>query len=594
MSDQKILLATSIAPHNIENQMHSVQSWMDCGFEIISCNAKDEIEQLGKLFTDMRFIEVKRDARCEKGRPLVYVYDILQELKWFDRKVCGIVNSDIHLRNISKDMYDLLIRETKDSLVFGHRYDVDSLSEKLGDKYIGVDLVLFDKALIDIYQDDKLVMGAAAWDYWMVFIAKHYGKEVKELLDPVAFHIRHPQAWSDMEDLESKRRLAEKYCENSSAQTIITQIDGSVLKCKTKLAYCEHSSHKKVLIVINGKIRDETMDSILRQNYGNFEIAPDYLDRKYRAEVDYVLIPYDGIVYNEHFLSYMLTSAADAESVTTSLAVFSESSLFFNVTSRHLKRLRGEVYYGCSLIKPEFLLSTDYRKLSAFHYVEFSDKDLVQITYRDYVDAVITSDNRKRYFLWGAGSNTRYVLDRIDSSQQTIIGIVDSDPLLSGQLIDGIPVVNVEALADEQKYDAVLITPLRWEKEIYSQLEKMIPEEKILCFGYSINDVPTTMIERYLSNDIILVGSGDTYRALKSGCLRNNYIIDEINESEVSDDVISGFLSAIIHRRPNIVIIPDNSTELKAKMESEGMVYMDHFVTHSDFKRVLNSTGENV
>ena len=588
MNENGMLLATSIAPHNIANQILSVQSWMDCGFNVISCNAKDEIEQLSKVFTSVKFVEVKRDARAEKGRPLVYVFDVLQELKRYGAKVCGIINSDIHLRNISKDMHSFIECECNDSLVFSHRYDIDSISDKIGEKYIGLDFFLFDKSMIDLYQDDGLVMGGAAWDYWMVFIAGHHGMTAKELIDPIAFHIRHAQAWNDLEDLDAKRRIAGKYCGDFRASTIISKINKPVIDSENKITYCDYAYNRKVLIAVNGEICNDTMDSLLRQTYKNCIISHYAADAIVSSDADYVLVPYDGMVYHERFITNMLACSSDAESVTTSLTVLSGGDLFFKVTARHIKRLRGEIFCGCSLIMPRFLKQIDYENTNAFHFAEFGNMDFAKMEYRDYAEAIIISDDRKRFFLWGAGENTRYILDNMNLRHQEIVGIVDSDPANTGKKICGIPVIDADALGEADNYDAVLVTPLRWEREICSRLEKRIPDEKILSFGYSINNAPATMIERYHFKDIILVGNTEDCKALKSGCLKNNCIIDEIDETYVGSDVLRGFTEAIFHHQPNLIVIPDEAVDLKGKMESLGLIYMEHFVTHSDIMGLLN------
>ena len=77
---EKILIATSIAPFEIENQRKAIDSWIEAGFEVISVNTISELELLKKDFPDIHFIEAKRDASTEKGRPLIYVYDILTKL----------------------------------------------------------------------------------------------------------------------------------------------------------------------------------------------------------------------------------------------------------------------------------------------------------------------------------------------------------------------------------------------------------------------------------------------------------------------------------------------------------------------------------
>lgn len=62
-----ITIATSIAPKNIENQKLATESWVKCGFKVVSVNIKQEIKQLRSQFPHVTFHEAKRDARKETG-----------------------------------------------------------------------------------------------------------------------------------------------------------------------------------------------------------------------------------------------------------------------------------------------------------------------------------------------------------------------------------------------------------------------------------------------------------------------------------------------------------------------------------------------
>ncbi|MEK7990379.1 MAG: hypothetical protein VSS52_005180, partial [Thiotrichaceae bacterium] len=63
----QIIIATSIAPKNIENQKLATESWVKCGFKVVSINIRQEIKQLRSQFPHVTFHEAKRDARKETG-----------------------------------------------------------------------------------------------------------------------------------------------------------------------------------------------------------------------------------------------------------------------------------------------------------------------------------------------------------------------------------------------------------------------------------------------------------------------------------------------------------------------------------------------
>lgn len=75
---KQIVLVTSIAPKDIENQKSALNSWIEAGFRIVSCNIRDEIEVIEKEFPQIEFVEMKRDGRGIIGKPCPYIYDMLQ------------------------------------------------------------------------------------------------------------------------------------------------------------------------------------------------------------------------------------------------------------------------------------------------------------------------------------------------------------------------------------------------------------------------------------------------------------------------------------------------------------------------------------
>ncbi len=80
MYPHKTLLATSIAPGNLENQKKAVQTWLALGFSVFSLNTKKEIELLACLYEEVNFYQVQRDAKEDCGKPIVYIEDILDFL----------------------------------------------------------------------------------------------------------------------------------------------------------------------------------------------------------------------------------------------------------------------------------------------------------------------------------------------------------------------------------------------------------------------------------------------------------------------------------------------------------------------------------
>ncbi|MBF0329965.1 MAG: hypothetical protein HQL10_12470 [Nitrospirae bacterium] len=191
-----ITIATSIAPRNIEQQQLAIASWTILGFSVVSMNIPEESEMLSRYFPNVTFVPVKRSAKELVGKPTVFINDILNYLQNCGSKIVGIVNSDIHLK-LSPGFQEFLVKEADNSMVFGNRVDMESLSSINGSIYtLGFDYFFLDKSLIECYPNDCFCLGIPWWDYWIVLMPILRGKAVKFLATPIAFHGHHKQNYN--------------------------------------------------------------------------------------------------------------------------------------------------------------------------------------------------------------------------------------------------------------------------------------------------------------------------------------------------------------------------------------------------------------
>ncbi|MEG4249229.1 FkbM family methyltransferase [Microcoleus sp. Pol10D4] len=189
----RVAITTSIAPGNIENQRAALESWRLLGFDAVSLNSREEISQLQPIYKNVTFHEVKRDARAEAGRPLVYLDDLFVYLRDCGTKICGIVNSDIRLK-ADGDLISFICKEAENAVVFGSRTDVDSPAEQAaGEIYAkGFDFFFFDKELLKHFPSSQFCLGLPWWDLWIPLIAQQKGWTVKYLETAIAYHLKHP------------------------------------------------------------------------------------------------------------------------------------------------------------------------------------------------------------------------------------------------------------------------------------------------------------------------------------------------------------------------------------------------------------------
>jgi hypothetical protein len=68
----KILIVTSIAPGNVEEQKLAMSSWQALGFSVVSLNSLEEINQLQPIYSNITFHPVVRHAK-QKQESLLYI-----------------------------------------------------------------------------------------------------------------------------------------------------------------------------------------------------------------------------------------------------------------------------------------------------------------------------------------------------------------------------------------------------------------------------------------------------------------------------------------------------------------------------------------
>lgn len=192
-----ITIATSLAPaKDIKIQREAVESWQRLDFRVLSVNCAEEAAVLKRSFPGMEFVEVFRDARKQFRKPYVFFDDMMSCLGKQSSELCGIVNSDIYFPD--KELYPFLIAEGTGSFIYGSRMDVEALDERKG-KMIqdGFDFFFFDRRISATYPSSRFCIGIPCWDYWAVLSPLFLGINVKKVITPHAYHIKHDVSWDN-------------------------------------------------------------------------------------------------------------------------------------------------------------------------------------------------------------------------------------------------------------------------------------------------------------------------------------------------------------------------------------------------------------
>jgi hypothetical protein len=202
-----IAVATSIPPKiarkefgvpiNYDYQRLCIQSWIDCGFRVLSVNHPEEIPNLAAKYPGVTFIPTTRTASAWTGRKNPFIADLLLALMDAPEPALGIINSDL-LFEPSAVWVEKLPNAVTESMVVMHRYDTSSLLEGVLRPFYGFDCFFFDKATAIKALEDAIpfAMGVPWWDYWLPCVALLNGRAITLVGRPTVLHLVHNQGYS--------------------------------------------------------------------------------------------------------------------------------------------------------------------------------------------------------------------------------------------------------------------------------------------------------------------------------------------------------------------------------------------------------------
>lgn len=427
-----MLIATSLMysedEWEIEKQTKAMQTWENAGFDVISCNVEEEIEQLQKVFPQVAFVKLTRSGKEKAGKPFPFIYDILQALESNivqDNEVCGIVNSDIFIKNLSADVVKNYLGKHDDTILFLHRYDIEDESDVEGEYYFsGIDVFFFLGKHLCKFPDRGFMLGRPEWDHWFLHEATKAGLQVREIKNKIAFHIKHRQRWTPAESNKIAAENAEKkdsdyLDEQYYYQTNVLMSD---LSCR---------------LFLDEEIVQNDKDIIKQDGY--------YCDADRQS-----LLEWEKKFYGDQHIS---------ESVGV---VFFKNDKAYRICALHCELENGE--NGKSSLGQIF--PNERGKGCILKYIDFNDFDFVS--------------SLGRVYIYPAGRASRLLIDCMNTYQIPVLGMVDRDASLWGTRYRGNEIFGLSVLENENSYDHVLIATNLYVKEIYDALSKKVDREKLI------------------------------------------------------------------------------------------------------------------
>ena len=395
---------------------------------MISCNVKEEIDQLQELFSQVRFVELLRSGKEQTGKPFPFIYDILQTLKsstYTENEICGIINSDIFIRNLSEEVIEEYLSWHEDTVLTLHRYDIEDEFDIEGEYYFsGIDVFFFYSKWLTVFPDMGFMLGRPEWDHWFLYEAKKAGMQIKEIKNKMAFHIKHKQRWTPT---DSNGMVISKVGKNDEG-CIDEEYYYQTNMLMSDLSY-------RILLTENNMKSDK---SVIKQG-----IFYDDVDRK-------SVLSWEKAVYHRDDISESMG------------IVYFRDNRAYRICALHSELKIGQD----EKFLPGNILPAGVAKGSILKYIDFKDFSFVP--------------NLGKVYIYPAGRAARLLADCLCTYHIPILGMIDRDVSLCGKKYRGSEIFDISVLDDVEAYDHVLVATNLYVREIYETLKEKVPEDKLI------------------------------------------------------------------------------------------------------------------
>lgn len=419
---------------DLKNQLEAVRSWINIGFDVVSVNIKEEIKVLSSAFSEVEFIEPKRTGLKQYGKPIPYIFDMLQilEKKSGDcDEICGIINSDIYLRNLNRDDLQKVFVGQEETIVCFHRYDIDSRKDLDGEYYFsGIDAFFMQKKSIRIFRDSDCALSKPEWDHWVVYTAVKNQIRVREIKNAIAFHVRHRQRWTASES----NAIGSGGKEDAHGEEYYDLTNRAMEDLDNQLLLGEGVPEEVLRVEVSGG-GDIYLDKDI------YRLAAIEMERHHAGAVKFPI----GVGY------YKKTSADCKESG------------FYRICAMHGDMEKEDAVY---------VYKSDGDRHNCVQLGEIA-------AYVDFMKTKIAVELR-RFYIYPAGRAGRMLLDCCLWNEKRPLGFVDKDKMLQGTTYKGTVICNPKVLKRTEEYDQVLLASNLYVDEIYKELINIVPKEKLI------------------------------------------------------------------------------------------------------------------
>ena len=481
-----IVLGTSIAPSDFEKQINAVKSWIENGFYVVSCNTKEEIEIIKPYFSDIsiEFVELERDAKQLSGKKLPYIQDILNVVASKTNKVCGYINSDIYMSKVAQGMREFIIKESVGSIIFLRRNEIDNYDDitnlNWDIQFDGIDAFLMDKDCVEDFYDDNFYV-QSGWDLCVLIKAKIKQIKIKELVNPITFHLRHRVKWNfEKTNILVKQFMHKYFGVEEIAYKAANDLFYNILyeECRP-ICFCNDINYR-CLFVLDKEDR-ETIESISMQDYPCIEIQ--YSDER-KEEFDFIFYIKNRLLLNQVFCKtviYIMTQF-ECNSLNTGRFFISNrrGKYFFNEINRNMHVVKN-INAECDLLSHIIMRGNSGKHAELYFPLSY---ELLRLQDNDITEKI--NPMGKAYLMpAGARASEWYNINH-QKIKLDIIGFVDNNSDKVGQMISGKMIYPFDAIKSDNEAVTVIVASKYYSVEIEAQLSEQINVVRILNSSYML------------------------------------------------------------------------------------------------------------
>lgn len=480
----QIVLGTTIAPFDYEKQIEAVKSWIENGFYVISFNTSDEIEVIKPYFTEVpiEFVALEHNSKELSGKELPYIQDVLDIVASKTQKVCGYVNSDIFISPMPQGMDDFIKRESEGSIIFIHRNEINKYEDIINVNwdihFDGIDAFFIDKRFANIFDSDNFY-AQSVWDLCILIKSKILGIKIKELVNPIAFHIRHSVRWN----FEKANALVEPFMkkyfsiENLAFKQVLAMYYSILYNDSQQICFC-NSTEYKCLFVLD-KTNDENIKYIEAQEYPYKEIQ--YSDDN-KEDFDIVFYIKNRLKLSKVFCKaviYIMTQfKCDLLSIGRFFISSNEGKYYFNELNRNIhviKRINSE----CSLLSHVIKRTETGRQAEVYSHLSYEFLNIDNSNIVKKINLV-----GKAYLMPAGVRANEWFNSYYKSTNIEIVGFIDNNVDKIGKTVSGKTIYPLEVLNEDDETAIVIIVSKYYSFEIEQQLLKIMDGTRILNSSY--------------------------------------------------------------------------------------------------------------